>query len=253
MSTMITTTPANDNASAPLDAWAARVRDYHPAHAAASFACHRDELGAHAADAREITARSMVGKRWAKGDTNAMTYEQALAAIDTACAKRSSRAPHGTTNIESPMPHAWCVIEIGSSVEGGARNGRTSARTSSGGWQLRRRAMIDTAGPPAPSCGAADVSGATGGCCVGSNKRADSFIACIASRLIDSNSSSSRRSWRRDGQKMTPDDLAIAAEAFPPTDTSELASHPDDDAILEAGRALGSKKKSGSSRTKKRD
>lgn len=54
---------------------------------------------------------------------------------------------------------------------------------------------------------------------------------------------------RRDGKKMT-DDLAVAAEAFPPTDTTELKSHPDDDAILEAGRALGTK--SGSAKKRER-
>jgi hypothetical protein len=85
-------------------------------------------------------------------------------------------------------------------------------------------------------------------------KRPDAYSARIVSPAIDSKKYIvSVLVMRRDGQKMTPDDLAVAAEAFPPTDTSELASHPDDDAILEAGRALGSKKKSGSSRTKKRD
>lgn len=92
MSTTITTnTPANDNATGLLDAWAARVREYHPAHAAASYACHRAELGTHADAAREITAQAMVGKPWAKGDARGLTYQQALDAIDLACAKRDAK------------------------------------------------------------------------------------------------------------------------------------------------------------------
>jgi hypothetical protein len=91
MTTITITTPANDNANGPLDAWAARVRDYHPAHAAASFACHRAELGAHANAAREITAQAMVGKPWAKGDARGLTYEQALDAIAVACSKRDAK------------------------------------------------------------------------------------------------------------------------------------------------------------------
>lgn len=85
------TAPSNDNAMSTLDAWAARVREYHPAHAAASFACHRAELGADVDAARELTARAMVGKRWAKGDVEVMTYQQACAAIDAACAKRDAK------------------------------------------------------------------------------------------------------------------------------------------------------------------
>lgn len=73
-------------------------------------------------------------------------------------------------------------------------------------------------------------------------KRPDAYSARVIAPAIDSKKYIvSVLVMRRDGKKMTDDDLAVAAKAFPPTDATEIESHPDDDAILEAGRALGTK------------
>jgi hypothetical protein len=71
--------------------WALHLRDHHPAHAAASFAKHREEMGRLAPAARVITALSMEGKTWAKGDALPLSFDQALARIDEACARREGK------------------------------------------------------------------------------------------------------------------------------------------------------------------
>ena len=84
---------ANDNGSPrwTSERWALHLRDHHPAHAAASFAKHREEMGRLAPGARVITALSMEGKCWAKGDELPLSFDQALARIDMACERRASK------------------------------------------------------------------------------------------------------------------------------------------------------------------
>lgn len=84
---------ANDNNSPRWTAerWALHLRDHHPAHAAASFAKHREEMGRLAPAARVITALSMEGKTWLKTDTVPLTFDEALVRIDEACTKRAAK------------------------------------------------------------------------------------------------------------------------------------------------------------------
>lgn len=86
-----TTTPSNDNARWTSERWALHLRNHHPAHAAASFAKHREEMGRLAPAARVITALSMEGKCWTKGDTVPLSFDEALVKIDDACAKRDAK------------------------------------------------------------------------------------------------------------------------------------------------------------------
>lgn len=83
---------SNDNATRwTSEAWRAHVAQHqHPAHTAASFALHREEMGRLAPAAKVIAALSMVGRRWTK-DSEPMTYEQAVAALDRACERRASK------------------------------------------------------------------------------------------------------------------------------------------------------------------
>ena len=87
------TTAANDNSKPRWTAekWAMHLADHHPAHAAASFALHREEMGDLRPAARVITALSMDGKRWAKSDERTLTFAEALAKIDEACARRAAK------------------------------------------------------------------------------------------------------------------------------------------------------------------
>lgn len=85
-------TPSNDNAARwTSERWALHLRNHAPAHAAASFAKHREEMGRLTPAAKIITALSMEGKLWAKSDSAALTFEQALAKIDEACARRTAK------------------------------------------------------------------------------------------------------------------------------------------------------------------
>ena len=84
---------ANDNSKPRWTAerWALHLADHHPAHAAASFALHREEMGDLRPAARVITALSMQGQRWAKADERVLTFDEALAKVDEACAKRAAK------------------------------------------------------------------------------------------------------------------------------------------------------------------
>lgn len=86
-------------------------------------------------------------------------------------------------------------------------------------------------------------------------KRPDAYSALVRAPSLDpSKYVVSVLVMRRDGKTMTADDLAIAAEAFPPAESAaDLPSNPEDDAILEAGRALGAKKKSASGTKRRAD
>ncbi len=86
-----TTTPSNDNARWTSERWALHLRDHHPAHAAASYAKHREEMGRLAPAARVITALSMEGKTWSKGDSVPLSFDEALVRIDAACAARAAK------------------------------------------------------------------------------------------------------------------------------------------------------------------
>lgn len=89
--TTTTNTASNDNARWTSERWALHLRGHHPAHAAASFAKHREEMGRLAPAARVITALSMEGKCWFKTDTVPLTFNEAIAKIDEACAKREAK------------------------------------------------------------------------------------------------------------------------------------------------------------------
>lgn len=84
-------TPSNDNARWTSERWALHLRGHHPAHAAASYAKHREEMGRLAPAAKIITALSMEGKAWFKTDTVPLTFDEAIAKIDEACAKRAAK------------------------------------------------------------------------------------------------------------------------------------------------------------------
>ncbi len=85
-----TNLPANDSAPWTAASWRAHVASYHPSHAAASYALHREQMGRLAPSARVITALTMVGKRNAKLDLETLTYERAMELIDLACAHRKA-------------------------------------------------------------------------------------------------------------------------------------------------------------------
>ena len=89
--TTTNTTPSNDNARWTAERWALHLRDHHPAHAAASFAKHREEMGRLAPAARVITALSMEGKCWLKSDSVPLSFDEALARIDEACERRAAK------------------------------------------------------------------------------------------------------------------------------------------------------------------
>ncbi len=74
--------------------------------------------------------------------------------------------------------------------------------------------------------------------------RPDAYSALVRAPSIDAEKYVvSVLVMRRDGKKMTADDLAIAAAVFPPAELeSNLPGNPEDEAILEAGRALVAKK-----------
>lgn len=86
------TAPSNDNAAHwTSERWALHLRNHHPAHAAASFAKHREEMGALRPAARVITGLSMEGKLWSKNDALPLSFDEALAKIDEACERRASK------------------------------------------------------------------------------------------------------------------------------------------------------------------
>lgn len=86
-----TLTPANDDARWTSERWRAHVATHnHPAHTAASFALHSEEMGALRPAAKVIAALAMVGQRWT-ADAEPLSYEQAIAAIDAALAKRAAK------------------------------------------------------------------------------------------------------------------------------------------------------------------
>ena len=86
---MTRTTLSSENTCWTAAAWRAHVAPFHPAHAAASFALHRDEMGRLAPSAKVITALTMVGKRYGKSDREPLDYDSALLRIDVACARRA--------------------------------------------------------------------------------------------------------------------------------------------------------------------
>jgi hypothetical protein len=92
---MTTMKPANDNTTWTAATWRAHVADFHPAHAAASYALHREEMGRLAPSARVITALTMVGKRNARLDLDTLTYEQALRQVEAACVHREGMHARG--------------------------------------------------------------------------------------------------------------------------------------------------------------
>ncbi|RYE93955.1 MAG: hypothetical protein EOO75_03175 [Myxococcales bacterium] len=100
---MTTPMPANDNTFWTAATWRAHVADFHPAHAAASYALHREEMGRLAPSARVITALTMVGKRNAKLDVDTLTYERALAQVEAACEHRQRMHTRG----QIPATPAW--------------------------------------------------------------------------------------------------------------------------------------------------
>lgn len=92
MTTATNTTPSNDNAARwTSERWALHLRGHHPAHAAASYAKHREEMGRLAPAARVITALSMEGKTWTKSDSVPLSFDEALVKIDEACAARDAK------------------------------------------------------------------------------------------------------------------------------------------------------------------
>jgi hypothetical protein len=89
---MTMTNPSNDNATRwTAERWALHLRNHHPAHAAASYAKHREEMGRLAPAARVITALSMEGKLWSKADALPLSFDQALAKIDEASERRAAK------------------------------------------------------------------------------------------------------------------------------------------------------------------
>lgn len=92
MTTTTNTAPSNDNAARwTSEAWRAHVEERrHAAHIANSYALHREEMGRLAPAAKVIAAQTMRGMRWTK-DSEPLTYDQAIAAIDAACARRAAK------------------------------------------------------------------------------------------------------------------------------------------------------------------
>jgi hypothetical protein len=89
MITATTATVTHEVSSWTAASWRAHVAPFHPAHAAASFALHRAEMGRLAPSAKVITALTMVGKRYGKMDREPLDYDAALQRIDAACARRA--------------------------------------------------------------------------------------------------------------------------------------------------------------------
>lgn len=101
-------TPANDTARWTAASWHAHVASFHPSHAAASYALHREEMGRLSPSARVITALTMVGKRNARADLEPVSFERAMQLIEAACAHREMRqlplvSPQPPQQIELPL------------------------------------------------------------------------------------------------------------------------------------------------------
>lgn len=106
---MTPTSTGNEKVGWTAASWRAHVAPFHPAHAAASYALHREEMGRLAPSAKVITALTMVGKRYGKMEREQLNCDSAMQRIAAACARRvlgpETAANETPAQFELPLMH----------------------------------------------------------------------------------------------------------------------------------------------------